>query len=318
MVAIPTRAVLVFLFSLLGLLQGAHSRELFEGEKAPTFARGQYIYADDQIGGYQIYSGNGTWQFEDAKVSTSGGSADSIPLGVIRMTAWEAGEIAATQVIVTNLRSNNGAYWSGAPCDGESLAKRVRGRGRLDDCMTIKVDSTTVGSKQETFLVVHTVQSQTGGRYYIGTVAFNVSYLGFPGTAAPEWNKYTVQSDPAKAALLAKLQSWAELYQDAVAAQMDYRRAADTFAAVPKLKDLKPVSTPVAKPAVVASKGASYVFCESTKSMVLEGSECPVQAVEPPNKTVEKRLQELKELLGKGLIDKEAYQRKRDEILKSL
>jgi len=234
------------------------------------------------------------------------------------MTAWEAGEIAATQVIAANLRSNNGAYWSGSPCEGESLAKRMRGRGRSDDCMTIKVTSTTVGSKPVTFLVVNTVQSQSSGRYYAGTVAFNVAYLGFPGSAQSEWSKYAVQTDAAKAAMLLKLQSWAEQYQDAVAAQMDYRRPADTFASVPRLKDLKPVSVVAPKPAAAPPKGSTYVFCDATKSMVLEGSECAPQPADSSGKSVERRLQDLKDLFGKGLIDKDSYQRKLDEILKSL
>jgi hypothetical protein len=318
MLAIYMRAIYALLISLLCIAQSAHSREIFEGRKAPTFAREQTIYAEDQVGGYQIYAGNGTWQFEDATVSYSGGRADSIPIGVIRMTSWEAGEIVATQVIHANLGSNNGAYWSGSPCEGESLAKRNRGRGRFDDCMMIKANSITVGSKPVTFLVVTTVQSQSSGRYYYGAVAFNAAYLGFPGTVETEWNKYTVQSDAAKAALLDKLRAWAELYQDAVAAQMDYRRPPDTFAAVPMLKSLKPGLATVVKPADTPRKGPSYVFCDSNKTMVLEGTECAAQPADSSSKAVEKRLQDLKDLFGKGLIDKDSYQRKRDEILKSL
>jgi len=277
MVAIRKPTISVLLLSLLGLVRGAHSRELFEDEKSPAFSRGQLIFATDQIGGYQIYRGNGTWQFEDAKVMSSGGSADTIPIGLIRMSLWDGSDIVATQFVAANLRANNGAYWTGSPCDGESLAKRNRGRGRYDDCMTIKVDTATVGAKQETFLVVNTVQSQTGGRYYIGTVGLNVASLGFPGSSAIEWNAFTVHSDPAKAAAMAKLQSWAELYQDAAAAQMDYRRPSDTFASVPRLLELLVKPNNAQKPKVIPPKGASYVFCESSKKMVLEGSECKAQ-----------------------------------------
>jgi len=277
MVSKRKRAISVLLFSTTCLAQGVHSRELFDEEKTPNFAKGQIIFATDEIGGYQIYRGNGTWQFDDARVTTSGGSADSIPIGIIRMSLWDAGNMVATQVVAANLRSNNGAYWSGSPCDGESLVKRNRGRGRYDDCMTIKVDTITVGAKQETLLVVNTVQSQAGGRYYIGNVGVNVTYLGFPGSSAVEWNKFAVESNPAKAAAIAKLQNWAELYQDAAAAQMDYRRPPDTFAAVPRLKDLLVASNAIPRPNVAPSKGASYVFCESSKKMVLEGGECKAQ-----------------------------------------
>jgi hypothetical protein len=323
--AIPKRAIATLLLAFFGFVQDAISRELFEGSKVPTFSRGQSIFADDQVGGYQIYGGTNAWSFEDAKVDYSGGGASSIPLGYLRMTFWEDGEIAAIQTVLANLAANSGAYWSGSPCDGESIAKRNRSRGRYDDCMTIKVESFPVGSKQETFLVVNTVQSQSGGRYYIGTVGVNVAYLGFPGSTALQWNKFAVQSDSAKKSGLAKLTSWAESYQDAAAAQMDYRRPADTFSSVPKLRELKVLETApvtIQKPATSANKGVVYVFCESTKSMVVEGGiDCPSQptpVADSTVKTIEKRLQELKDLLGKGLIDKDAYQRKRDEILKSL
>lgn len=275
MVATRARAILVLLFSILGLSQNALSRELFEGENAPTFWKGEAIYSADRIGGYQIYSGNGTWQFADARVTFSSGSASSIPMGEIRMTLWEGGELSATHVVTANLRSNNGAYWNGSPCDGESLAKRNRGGGRYDDCMTIKAQSLPVDAKPQTFLMVNTVESQTGGRYYAGTVGINVAYLGFPGSSALEWSNSAVQSDPAKASVLAKLVGWAEKYQDAVAAQMDYRRPADTFSSVPKLRELKvvpAVSATTQRPAVTSAKGASFVFCESSKTMVKEGS----------------------------------------------
>jgi len=77
--------------------QVAHSRELFDDDKPPTFSAGQSIYGDDTIGNYQLYAGNGYWQFEDASISWSGGRADSIPMGVLRLTRWEGDEIVAAQ-----------------------------------------------------------------------------------------------------------------------------------------------------------------------------------------------------------------------------
>jgi len=76
MSATPNRYVYALLISVLCTTPYAHSRELFEGSKPPAFARGQTINADDQIGGYQIYGGNGTWQFEDASISSSTGGAE--------------------------------------------------------------------------------------------------------------------------------------------------------------------------------------------------------------------------------------------------
>jgi hypothetical protein len=272
--------------SILALISGAQeasSRELFENGKAPSFSSGQSIYADDTIGNYQIYPGNGIWQFGSASVSASGGTADSIPIGFVGMTLWEGGELTAAQFVGANLRSNNGTHWSGSPCEGEHLAKRNRERGRYDDCMTIDVKSMPVGSKQETFLIVSTTETNSGGRNYQALVWFNVSYLGFRDSNAMEWDSRLVQQDAAKKAAIAKLTSWAEQFQDASAMQMDYRKPPNTFANVPKISDLKSPqsagqSASMGKLLSPARTSTSYVFCEGTKKMVVEGSgTCPTE-----------------------------------------
>ena len=63
--------------------------------------------------------------------------------------------------------------------------------------------------------------------------------MGFKGTSSSDWSASSIKADPAKTRVLATLTQWAERYQDAVAAQMDYRKPADTFAAVPTLGSLK-------------------------------------------------------------------------------
>lgn len=193
-------------------------------------------------------------------------------MGLLQMVRWEGAQIVAAQTIVANIRSNNGAYWSGAPCDGEYLAKRNRARGRYDDCMRIDVTSVTVGAKPETFLQVSTVQSNTAGRYYEATMLISAAYLGFKGSSVADWSNPAVQADPAKTQALSRLSAWAELYQDAAAAQMGYRKPADAFVAVPQLKELRPAEAPMIQ--IVKDRSVSYVFCESSKNMVMEG-DCP-------------------------------------------
>lgn len=279
------RAIPALLISIVALAQPAHSRELFDDEKPPAFSTGQSIYSDDTMGGYQIYAGNGMWQFQDASISWSGGRADSIPMGVLHMTRWEGDQLAAVQTLVTNIRGNNGAYWSGNPCEGEHLVMRNRGRGRFDDCMRIDVVPVTVRATSHAFLRIHTVQTNTAGRYYEAIVQISAAYLGFPGSSPADWGSAVVQADPAKAEALAKLTRWAQAYQDAAAEQMAYRKPADTFAAVPPLRDLRPAGAPPLHssfPVPRVNSGASYVFCETTKSMVREApGSCPATAPGP-------------------------------------
>jgi hypothetical protein len=272
--------------SILALTCGAQeasSRELFENGKAPSFDVGQAIYSDDTVGNYQIYPGNGMWEFLSASVSASSGQADSIPIGLLGMTLWEGGELSVAQFVQANLRSNDGDYWIGSPCDGEHLAKRNRERGRYDDCMTIDVKSMPVGSRPETFLMVSTTETNSGGRNYQALVLFNVSYLGFRDSNVLEWDSRLIQHDTEKKAAITKLTSWAEQFQDASALQMDYHKPPNSFANVPKISELKfPKSgqrSAITGTAVSpARKSTSYVFCEGTKKMVVEGSgNCPAE-----------------------------------------
>lgn len=258
----------------------AHAKELFVDAKAPDMARGAPIESDDLIGGYQIYKGDGVWKFETARVDWSGGPADSIPIGSVGMGLWDKGSLVAVQYISANLRANNGAYLMGNPCQGESLVARIRSRGRYDDCMRINAISAPVNYVPTTLIQAFTVQSNTGGRYYAASVLFNVKYLGFGGTTEADWTPAAVAANPEKTKAIEYITQWAQLYQDAAAAQMDYRRAPDTFAAVPAIRDIFPadfIARASARTRTAdAQRSTSFTFCEATQTMVREGVEaCP-------------------------------------------
>lgn len=258
----------------------AHAKELFVDSKAPNMVRGNPIESDDLIGGYQIYTGDGAWVFDAATINWSNGSADSIPIGQLSMGQWDKGSLLAAQSITANLRANNGAYWSGSPCQGESLGSRVRSRGRYDDCMRIHAISMPVNYVPTTFIHTHTVQSNTGGRYYAASMLINVQRLGFDGTTVADWTPAAVAANPEKAKAIEYITQWAYHYQDAAAAQMDYRRAPDTFAAVPAIRDIFPTDFNARASArtrtTVAQHSTSFTFCEATQTMVREGVEsCP-------------------------------------------
>lgn len=258
----------------------AHAKELFVDAKAPDIARGSPIESDDLIGGYQIYKGDGAWMFEAATVSLSSGSADSIPIGSVGMGQWDKGNLVAAQYITANLRANNGAYWSGSPCQGESLGGRIRSRGRYDDCMRIDAISAPINYVPTTFIRTYTVQSNTSGRYYAASVLINVQHLGFGGTSVADWTPTAVAANPEKSKAIEYITQWAQSYQDAAAAQMDYRRAPDTFAVVPAIRDIFPTDftarASARTSAAAALRSTSFTFCETTQTMVREGVDvCP-------------------------------------------
>jgi hypothetical protein len=263
----------------------ANAKEIFEDEKEPVSAKGHYIDTNDTIGGYQIYQGGLRWTMHSGLLSWSGGQADSIPLGELTLSTWGMDGLIAVQSIAANLRINNGAYWSGEPCSGNHVARRILSRGRNDNCMLIDSVAIPIDGTSTTFLRVRTVQSTTSGRYYSADLLVNADYLGVDGSLSTDWTAESVQKDPKKAAAIKKLYPWAERYQEAAARQMDFRRPADTFDAVP---DLRVLRADTAKPAIddstrakVASRSKSLVFCEATKTMIdEEDGYCPSTELE--------------------------------------
>jgi hypothetical protein len=267
------------------MLISAQAKELFEGEKEPVLIAGQYINSDSTIGGYQIYQGGQRWTYHSGTLSWSGGRADSIPLGELMMSTWAPDGMIAVQSLDANLRINNGAYWSGEPCSGTHLARRNLNRGRDDNCMVVDALEVPIANQPKTFLRMRTVQSASSGRYYAASLMINADYLGADNVPSSEWTAETVQTDPKKASAFKKFYTWAERYQDAAAQQMDFRKPADTFVAVPDLRVLKAAGP---KPAIdestkakVNNRSKSWTYCETSKSMINEADGyCPATAVE--------------------------------------
>lgn len=258
----------------------SQAAELFEGRKAPTFTAGRIIESGDTAGGYPLYLVGGPWYFADAKLYESSGRAESIPLGLIRLSSWDNGHIAAVQALSVNLGANNGVGWSGAPCGGEHLVMRNLAQGRTDNCMTIDPISFAMGSQSRTLLAVVVTETNSGGRYYVLTIGIDSEFLGYSGATTSDWNKFALQADKAKAATIARMTTWAERLQDAATTLMSFNKPMDAFVNLPGIRDLRDANahtkapdspTPLPRPA-----GKSYTFCESTKKMVQEGTDCPM------------------------------------------
>ncbi|WP_147321229.1 SHOCT domain-containing protein [Rhodoferax lacus] len=299
------------------------ARELFDDGKKPTLTQGQSILSDDTIGGYPIYVGGEIWRFEDATLSGSTGSADSIPLGLFRMRLSGNGSLTAYQGVQANLRSNSSSHWSGSPCSGGHLYMRNKARGKNDNCLTIDAVSTQIGSQYRTLINVHVTETGSSGKYYSAIVSFDAESFGFPGSTVIEWNKNGLQDDKKRATAFSKITAWAEKYQDAAETLMDYNYSKDAFANVPTISALMANFGPQSdiKPQSISNAEDTYVYCKSTKKVIVEGSEkCPPsdEKKDTGGKSVEQRMQDLKRLFDSGLIDKELYQKKQEDILKLL
>lgn len=116
----------------------------------------------------------------------------------------------------------------------------------------------------------------------------NLTYLGYPSTTISDWSHAAVAKDADKKKFIEKVGNWAKQLQDGVNTAIGYRKPQDAFASVPPLSSLMVLDEAVLKaqaqgafPFVTKNTqsrnaGSSYIFCESSKTMVLEGSQdCP-------------------------------------------
>lgn len=218
--------------------QGVAAKEWFEDAKLQLPVVGEKAAPDDTIAGYPIYLGAGDWRYMHGAVSTSGGSADSIPMGVLRLSYTDPQGLVSVQGVAANLRSNNGGYWTGTPCSANHLVVRSKGKGRTDDCMTIDAIPMTVGFDKVVGLDVRVTESSSSGRYYAMSVSIPVERMGLPGTSLADWTAARIQEDPNKKQLVEKLTTWAEKLQDSAGKLMDYSKPKDAFSQVPNFADL--------------------------------------------------------------------------------
>ena len=202
-------------------------------------------------------------------------------MGQATLAYLDSGQLVAIQSLGVNLRNGNGAYWSGSPCAGEHLFSKNKGIGQTDNCVTVDAISIPMGSQARTLVGARVTETASGGRYYSINVFIDAEYLGFPNTTLNDWNIGSIQADANKRSALAKLQSWAEMLQEASAPLMNYNHSNATFSAVPDIAELKGGSgIKSVTPRVTTTynqHGKSYVYCESTKQMILQGQDnCPM------------------------------------------
>lgn len=277
----------------LGLLIGltaslSHAGDLFPKGASRSFQRLDTLEDGATIGGYAIYQGGRTWR--TLNIEDHANNMD-IKIGSAQFVSPVGNNFFSEMRVVVSLSSGDrNGYFAADVCSPakEHLVVVKKMGGTMDNCLTIDPYAANIGGRETVTLAVKIRNSQSNWRLYDTAVYLNLAYLGYPDTTASDWTKSAVANDADKSKLVEKVSNWAKQLQDGVNTAIGYSKPQDAFASVPPISSLMVLDEatlkalaqntfpPAAKNTYAKNPGSSYVFCESSKTMVLEGSQdCP-------------------------------------------
>jgi hypothetical protein len=257
------------------------AQELFPKEVARTFEPAQLLESDATIGGYAIYQGDIPWHVLDLKTNENNVGTK---FGKARLVAVIGNDFLGEAYLSANInnRSSTRGYYSADLCSAATkhLVVIDKVRGELDNCMTIDALHANVGGRDMVLLFTHIRNTQSNNRLYDVSIYLNVAHLGFPNSSIADWTSENIANDTKKSQLLEKVTNWAKQLQDGINAAVAFGKSQDAFASVPPISSLMVSNAALYKEAFEAyisqkkrpKAGVSYVFCESSKTMVAEGS----------------------------------------------
>lgn len=270
----------------LGLLMGlaaqlGHAADLFPKGVSRPFQKQDVLEDDATMGGYAIYQGGRSWKI--LEIGDQSNNMD-IKIGSAQLLSPIGNSFFAEMHLTTSLSgSEQNGYFSADVCSPakEHLVVVKKASGTMDNCLTIDPFWARIGGRDLATLVIHIRNSQSNWRLYDSRIYLNLAYLGAPRGTASDWSADAVAKDLEKKQVVDKVANWAKQLQDAINKAIAYSKPQDAFVSVPPISSLLVVNEAVlqaqSQPQVfVPSKpqpGSSYVFCESTKKMVLESSQ---------------------------------------------
>jgi len=280
-----TRSLTFFIGIFIGLVaQFTHAADLFPKGTSRSFQRLDTLEDGATIGGYAIYQGGRAWKTLDVQDRANN---MNIRIGTAQFVSPVENNFFAEMHVVASLTgAEETGYFSTDVCSPakEHLFVSKKMNGLMDNCLTIDPYGANIGGRDIAILIVNIRNSQSSWRLYDTTLLLNLAYLGYPNTTAADWSVAAVSKDANKGKLVEKVGSWAKQLQDGVNTAIGYRKPQDAFASVPPISSLMVLDEAALKAQAFNAlplgpkKGSSYVFCESSKTMVLEGSQgCPDQ-----------------------------------------
>jgi hypothetical protein len=226
---------------LASLVAAAPSRaeDLFENRSFKEKARDTLIQPGDTVGGYPVFHGGGTWHLLEGKSTVNPGPS-ALWMGQVTMYQGVGPSNIAMQTITANLNQSFGAAgWRGGPCTNEHLYKRFDASGKRESCVTIDPVAFSNESGGTLHFRIMTLNTDRNGKYLMNDMYVTAWILGFRERSLNAWNRGAVDADPARKALMDRLQTWADRLSADASRALD--QDADAYAATPTTLSLVPV-----------------------------------------------------------------------------
>jgi hypothetical protein len=310
------------LIATLLLVNSVYSQDLFDNNLSRDYKPTSIIKSDTTIGGYPIFQGGRIWRALSGKTNSNN---INLKLANIQLISPIDNNYFAEISLMVNLEQRN-SYFTSDICTTSHLYKLNNGGGKYDNCLTIDPYMVKIRGKSINTFHINVRNSQQGARIYDLNLLFNLSYLGFPQTEITDWTEDSISRDVKKKQLMEKITAWAKKLQDGVSKAIEYNKPQNAFEDVPPISDLLPVENMIAsdseKAVDISNKlprpeeevyqgvGNVHTVIKGTKLVTTTGTAPPVAG-----KTLLQRLSELKELLDKGLISKDQYDKRSGEII---
>lgn len=295
---------LILITSLL-IGSSVYSEDLFDNNLSRDYKPTTTILSDSTIGGYPIFQGGRVWRVVTGKTTTNNLNNK---LANIHLISPIANDYFAELTLMVNLEQAN-MYFTSDFCSASAspLFKLNKGGGANDNCLTINPYMVKINGNDINTLHIKVRNSQSGGRIYDLNLLLNLSHLGYPKTDISDWTEYALSQNNEKKQLIEKVTAWAKKLQDGVNKAIEYRKPQDAFSDVPPIAELIPLINMMAPNYDIAVD----------RNVV--NTTVPKTTTESPSivgKTLLQRLSELKELLEKGLITSEQYEKRSGEIIR--
>lgn len=296
--------ILILTASLL-IGNSVYSEDLFDNNLSRDYKPTTTVQSDSTIGGYPIFQGGRVWRVLSGKTTSNNLNNK---FANIHLISPIANNYFAELTLMVNLAQAN-MYFTSDICSASAspLFKLNKGGGSFDNCLTIEPYMVRINGNDINTFHINVRNSQRGGRIYDLNLLLNLSHLGFPETEISDWTENAVSQNNKKKQLIEKVTEWAKKLQDGVNKAIEYKKPQNAFSDVPPITSLIPVINMMAPEAEVAVDGNVV----NTKLQ-----EKTTELLSIVGKTLLQRLSELKELLDKGLITSEQYEKRSGEIIR--
>jgi hypothetical protein len=276
--------------ALLSISSAANALDFIAGnEFNPQAPRGYKVQSGDTFGGHPIFSADGDWTVSYTGIFPSSGSGyGSVRMPTLGLIRIQNGKLIMRNVITISIDQSTAAGWSNDWCSGDVIVRIKINRGQNDRCSVAKITSIPFNRVQTDVLEITTTESNDNSRLYKSIFYVHIENFGLT---------YSVVTDKSSE-FNRRLTEWMTKLLDATVKAAGYDKPADAF------KDVLPFSDAINN--------------IKTTPPIVNTPPSRQDASNSPSSNIQERLQRLKELFDRKLINEDEYNNKRKEILGTL